>query len=49
MLGRLGGLIMGNYRDEKGKGPTCALFSGIGKMLCWGSAFTQRVGVGRAS
>jgi hypothetical protein len=24
------------------KGPTCALFKGIGKMLCWGSIFTQR-------
>jgi hypothetical protein len=27
---------------EGGKGPTCALFRGIGKMLCWGSTFTWR-------
>jgi hypothetical protein len=34
---------MGNYRVdimEGGKGLTCALFRGIGKMLGWGSTFT---------
>jgi hypothetical protein len=30
---------------EGGKGPTCAMFKGIGKLLCWGSTFTQRVGL----
>jgi hypothetical protein len=29
---------------KRRKGSTCALFRGIGKMLVWGSTFTQRVG-----
>ncbi len=29
---------------EGGKGLTCALFKGIGKMLCRGSIFTQKDG-----
>jgi hypothetical protein len=29
---------------EEGKGPTCALFRGIGKVLCWGSIFIQKPG-----
>ncbi len=36
-------LIMGNYRVEGGKGLTCVLFKRIGKLLGWGSTFTQRV------
>jgi hypothetical protein len=31
-------------RMEKGKGPTCALFKGIEKMLDLGFTFTRRVG-----
>jgi len=34
---------------EGGKGRTCALFRGIVKVLCWGSIFTQRLGVGEGN
>ncbi len=43
--GRLGSLIMGNYRGnkmERGESLTCVLFIGIGKILGWGCTFTQR-------
>jgi len=43
--GKLGGLIMGNYkanRMEGGKGLTCALIRRIGKMLCWDFTFIQK-------
>jgi hypothetical protein len=29
---------------EREKGPTCALFKGIGKMLDWGFTFTRKAG-----
>jgi len=34
---------MGVDGREGGKGLTCALFRGIGKMLGWGYTFTRRV------
>jgi hypothetical protein len=49
----LGGFDHGQLwanRMEGGKGPTCPLFRGIGKMLCWGSHgphLNEGLGVGR--
>jgi hypothetical protein len=40
---------LGVGRVEGGKGPTCALFKRIGKVLCWGSKFSQNVGVGNGN